>query len=110
MREPEGEGELVTRAIVNMPGLADEKTVRLRPVPRHRGPADESPTVAFLDRWRGRKGFNERPAAPRADDGVDEGLVREVIFGDAPAPPGIDPETIAAARRIAKHLRRNEWP
>lgn len=95
------------RAIVSMPNLADEETVRLRPVPRNRGPADESPTVAFLDRWRQREGFNDGPATPCADDGVDEGLVRDVIFGDAPAPPGIDPETIAAARRIAKQLRRN---
>ncbi len=97
----------MTRAIVSMPSLADEETVRLRPGPRNRGPADESPTVAFLDRWRGRDGFNEGPATPRADDGIDEGLVREVIFGDAPAPPGLDPEMIAAARRIAKQLRRN---
>lgn len=33
--------------------------------------------------------------------------VRSVIFGDAPAPSGMDPGMIAAARRIAKRLRPN---
>lgn len=33
--------------------------------------------------------------------------VRSVIFGDAPAPSGMDPGMIAAARRIARRLHRN---
>jgi hypothetical protein len=32
------------------------------------------------------------------------GEVRAILNGDAPAPHGIDPETIAAARRIARRL------
>jgi hypothetical protein len=106
-----GEEKLVTRAIVNMPSnLASEVTMRLQPMPRSRGLGDESPTVAFLDRWRNRERFTDGPAAIRADGIDDERLVREVIFGDAPAPPGLDPEMIAAARRIARWLHRNEWP
>ena len=35
------------------------------------------------------------------------GYVRSVIFGDALAPSGMDPEMIAAARRIARRLRPN---
>jgi hypothetical protein len=35
------------------------------------------------------------------------GWVRSVLSGDTPAPSGMDPEMIAAARRIAKRLHRN---
>lgn len=34
----------------------------------------------------------------------DREWVREVICGDGPVPSGLDPETIAAARRIARRL------
>ena len=30
--------------------------------------------------------------------------VREAVYGDGPVPSGLDPETIAAARRIARRL------
>ena len=34
----------------------------------------------------------------------DREWVREVIYGDGPPPSGLDPEMIAAARRIARRL------
>jgi hypothetical protein len=90
-------------------------------------PFDESPTVAILDRWRTTiKQHNGQVwmsrMAIRQDDTAcnvrhigDEGptatapsarFVQSVIFGDAPAPAGMDSEMIAAARRIARRL----WP
>jgi hypothetical protein len=62
---------------------------------------------------------SERPEMLDDDDTVDlseyrhnqpprtaftTGEVRAILNGDAPAPHGIDPETIAAARRIARRL------
>jgi hypothetical protein len=103
-------GEDTCRLIPIAQETAADRPGSHRPVGQYSGqaaPFDESPTVALLDRWRtttkqhnGRQIGEERPAAPSAR------FVHSVIFGDAPAPAGMDSEMIAAARRIARRL----WP
>lgn len=109
--EPEAGGKRVTQEI-NMRGNAGEVTQPL-PVPRPQGPADESPTVAILERWRARK---NRPAAEVPDKAARRGTVnwskdrvQEIVDGNDPIPPGLDQESVMAARRIARYLawRRN---
>jgi hypothetical protein len=57
---------------------------------------DEEDTV---DLTKYRRTVNEGPRTA-----FTTGEVRAIINDDAPAPHGIDPETIAAARRIARRL------
>ena len=46
------------------------------------------------------------PARRRATVSWGRERVQQVIDGDEPVPHGLDPETVAAARRIARRLHR----
>jgi hypothetical protein len=95
---------------INMRGdPAGEVTQPLQSPPKQ-GPADETPTVAILERWRAMK---NQPAAAAPDKAARSGTVnwsqdrvREIVDGNDPIPPGLDQESVAAARRIARYLAR----
>lgn len=97
------------RAVANVPvTLAGEVTLRL-PMPRYQGPADETPTVPLLERWRAARNRSAEVANGAARPGGvnwSRDRVREIIDGDGPIPCGLDRESIEAARRIARHLAR----
>lgn len=81
-----------------------------RPVGRLHGraaPFDESPTVVIFDRRRvlknqSRPGLDNAARPGAANWSKDR--VREVVDGNGPIPAGLDQESVAAARRIARHL------
>lgn len=46
-------------------------------------------------------------AADRHPTPLTEDRVRRIIYDGDPAPAGVDPETVAAVRRIARHLDKH---
>jgi hypothetical protein len=84
-----------------------------RPAAQRGGAPAQRPGLDVADGHRaGRQGAAAGNVCRIGDEGQTVRLpsaryVRSVIFGDAPAPSGMDPGMIAAARRIARRLRPN---
>jgi hypothetical protein len=75
-----------------------------RSEPETAAPFDESPTVALMEARRAMRIPSEASRPGNANWSNDR--VQEIVDGSDPIPSGLDEESVAAARRIARLLAR----